>query len=120
MAQIQAIKGFADLFPAESRLFQRMEAAARAVFPRYAYGELRTPLMEYTELFCRSIGTETDVVQKEMYPFNDKGNRSITLKPEGTAGLVRAFLENRPFNEALPQKMYYLNSPVFRYEEPQA
>ena len=94
MAQIQAIKGFADLFPEDSALFLRMEQAAREVFPRYAFGELRTPLLEYTDLVRRSIGTETDVVQKEMYTFADSKERSMTLRPEATAGVMRAYIEH--------------------------
>ena len=118
MAQIQAIKGFADLFPAESRLFQRMEAAARAVFPRYAYGELRTPLMEYTDLFCRSIGTETDVVQKEMYTFADTKGRSMTLRPEATAGVMRAYIEHGVSAREAVSKFFTIG-PMFRHERPQ-
>lgn len=118
MAQIQAIKGFADLFPDESRLFHRMEAAARAVFPRYAYGELRTPLMEYTELFCRSIGTETDVVQKEMYTFADAKGRSMTLRPEATAGVMRAFIEHGVSSREAVSKFFTIG-PMFRHERPQ-
>lgn len=118
MAQIQAIKGFADLFPAESRLFQRMEAAARAVFPRYAYGELRTPLLEPTELFRRSIGTETDVVQKEMYSFADTRGRSMTLRPEATAGVMRAYIEHGVAAREAVSKFFTVG-PMFRHERPQ-
>lgn len=118
MAQIQAIKGFADLFPAESALFQRMEAAARAVFPRYAYGELRTPLMEPTELFHRSIGAETDVVQKEMYSFADARGRSMTLRPEATAGVMRAYIEHGVAAREAVSKFFTIG-PMFRHERPQ-
>lgn len=118
MAQIQAIKGFADLFPDESRLFTRMEAAARAVFPRYAYGELRTPLMEYTDLFCRSIGTETDVVQKEMYTLADSRGRSLTLRPEATAGVMRAYIEHGVHAREAVSKFFTIG-PMFRHERPQ-
>ncbi|MCH5276671.1 MAG: histidine--tRNA ligase [Desulfovibrionaceae bacterium] len=118
MAQIQAIKGFADLFPAQSALFLRMEAAARAVFPRYAYGELRTPLMEPTELFQRSIGTETDVVRKEMYSFADAKGRSMTLRPEATAGVMRAYIEHGVAARETVSKFFTIG-PMFRHERPQ-
>ena len=85
----------------------------------FGYHEIRTPVFEHTELFQRSVGDTTDVVQKEMYTFDDKGGRSITLRPEGTAGAVRAFLEHGLHNEALPQKVCYLTS-CYRYEKPQA
>lgn len=81
---------------------------------------MRTPVFEHTELFARGVGDTTDIVQKEMYTFKDKGDRSLTLKPEGTAGAVRAFLESNLYAEALPCKMYYVNSPIFRYEAPQS
>ncbi len=84
------------------------------------YREIRTPVFEHTELFLRGVGDTTDIVQKEMYTFQDKGGRSITLKPEGTAGAVRAFIENHLFQDALPCKVYYLNAPIFRYENPQS
>lgn len=118
--QIQAPKGTKDVLPGESYKWQYIENEIRALCKNYGIYELRTPVIEHTELFMRGVGDTTDIVQKEMYTFTDKGNRSITLKPEGTAGMVRAFLENRLFNEAMPQKMYYLNAPVFRYEKPQA
>ena len=118
--QIQAPKGTKDVLPGESYKWQYIEKEMRDLCRLYCIYDLHTPIIEHTELFMRGIGDTTDIVQKEMYTFKDKGDRSITLKPEGTAGMVRAFLENRLFNEALPQKMYYLNAPVFRYEKPQA
>ena len=118
--QIQAPKGTKDVLPGESYKWQYIEKEMRDLCRLYGINELRTPIIEHTELFMRGVGDTTDIVQKEMYTFKDKGDRSITLKPEGTSGMVRAFLENRLFNEALPQKMYYLNAPVFRYEKPQA
>ncbi len=118
MAQIQAIKGFADLFPEDSALFLRMEQAAREVFPRYAFGELRTPLLEYTDLFCRSIGTETDVVQKEMYTFADSKERSMTLRPEATAGVMRAYIEHGVHAREAVSKFFTIG-PMFRHERPQ-
>ena len=90
MSKITKIKGFADLFPPESDVFTRMESVARQVFGRYGFVELRTPILERTDLFCRSIGTETDVVQKEMYTFPDRKDRSLTMRPEATAGVMRA------------------------------
>ena len=120
MQQIQAPKGTKDVLPSESSKWHYIESTRRAICTAFGAMEMRTPIIEHTELFLRGVGDTTDIVQKEMYTFNDKGNRSITLKPEGTAGIVRAFLENRLFNEPMPQKLYYLNSPTFRYEKPQA
>ena len=110
----KAPKGTKDVLPEEIEQKER-EAAAKA-----GYREIRTPVFEHTELFLRGVGDTTDIVQKEMYTFTDKGDRSITLKPEGTAGAVRMFVENGLFSEAQPTKMYYLYCPVFRYERPQA
>lgn len=114
-----AIKGTLDLLPKESYKTQYVESAVREIAENFGFYEMRTPVFEHTELFQRSVGETTDVVQKEMYTFEDKGGRSITLRPEGTAGAARAFLENGLFNEALPQKIYYLTS-CYRYEKPQA
>ena len=116
----QAPKGTRDVTPAESYRWQFVEELIRKTTARYGFKEVRTPVIEHTELFLRSVGDTTDVVQKEMYTFNDKGGRSITLKPEGTAGTVRMFVEHGLFAEAMPLKVYYLNCPVFRYERPQA
>ena len=116
----QAPKGTRDVTPAESYRWQYVEELIRKTTARYGFKEIRTPVIEHTELFLRSVGDTTDVVQKEMYTFNDKGGRSITLKPEGTAGTVRMFVEHGLFAEAMPLKVYYLNCPVFRYERPQA
>lgn len=116
---IKAIKGTKDTLPSESYKLQYIEQAALDAAKAYGFHEMRTPVFEYTELFDRSVGETTDVVQKEMYTFNDKGDRSITLRPEGTAGAVRAFLEHGLFNEPLPQKVCYLTS-CYRYEKPQA
>ncbi len=114
-----AIKGTQDTLPNESYKIQYIEAAARETAGNFGFREMRTPVFEHTELFQRGVGETTDVVQKEMYTFEDKGGRSITLRPEGTAGAVRAFLEHGLFNEALPQKIFYLTS-CYRYEKPQA
>ncbi|MCR4593564.1 MAG: histidine--tRNA ligase [Clostridiales bacterium] len=114
-----AIKGTQDTLPAESYKVQYIESAMKETAENFGYREMRTPVFEHTELFQRGVGETTDVVQKEMYTFSDKGDRSITLRPEGTAGAVRAFLEHGLFNDALPQKIYYLTS-CYRYEKPQA
>ena len=116
---VKAIKGTNDVLPSESHKYQYVEQAALDTAKSFGFLEMRTPVFEYTELFDRSVGETTDVVQKEMYTFEDKGGRSITLRPEGTAGAVRAFLEHGLFNEALPSKMCYLTS-CYRYEKPQA
>ena len=116
----QAPKGTRDVTPGESYRWQYVEELIRRTTARYGFKEIRTPVIEHTELFLRSVGDTTDVVQKEMYTCNDKGGRSITLKPEGTAGTVRMFVEHGLFAEAMPLKVYYLNCPVFRYERPQA
>lgn len=116
----KAPKGTKDVIPSESYKWQYLESLLREKAAMYGFRETRTPVIEHTELFLRSVGDTTDVVQKEMYTFNDKGERSITLKPEGTAGTVRMFVENGLFSEPMPMKAYYLNCPVFRYERPQA
>jgi histidyl-tRNA synthetase len=115
----QAPKGMKDVLPVQSAGWQYVEGVAREVCSLFGYREIRTPVVEHTELFLRGVGNTTDIVQKEMYTFEDKGGRSITLKPEGTAGVVRSFVENSLYAEALPAKMYYLNCPVFRYENTQ-
>lgn len=116
----QAPKGTRDMLPQDAYIWQKIEAVMRRRAALAGFREVRTPVFEHTELFLRGVGDTTDIVQKEMYTFKDKGDRSITLKPEGTAGAVRAFLEGKLFADALPCKMYYLNAPVFRYEKPQA
>jgi histidyl-tRNA synthetase len=118
--EIKAPKGTKDVEPQESYKWQYIEKTARTICAKYGLREVRTPVIEHTELFLRGVGDTTDIVQKEMYTFQDKGDRSITLKPEGTAGVVRMFVEHGLFVEAQPTKMYYLNCPVFRYEKPQA
>ena len=115
----KAIKGTQDVLPAASHENQYVEQTMLQIAQRYGFHEIRTPVFEHTELFQRGVGDTTDVVQKEMYTFEDKGGRSITLRPEGTAGAMRAFLEHGLFNEALPQKVSYLTS-CYRYEKPQA
>lgn len=120
MAQtVKAIKGTQDVLPQDSHKIQYVEKTAMETAELFGYKEERTPVFEYTELFNRSVGDTTDIVQKEMYTFDDKGGRSITLRPEGTAGAVRLFLEHALYNEGLPQKVSYLTS-CYRYEKPQA
>lgn len=116
----KAPKGTKDILPEQSCKWQYIESAVRDICARFGYREIRTPIFEHTELFLRGVGDTTDIVQKEMYTFEDKGGRSITLRPEGTAGVVRSFVENSLFSQPQPTKLYYLSVPVFRYERPQA
>lgn len=116
----QAPRGTKDVLPTESYRWQYIEEKMRKAAALAGYREVRTPVFEHTELFARGVGDTTDIVQKEMYTFQDKGNRSITLKPEGTAGSARCFLESNLYADALPCKMYYLDAPIFRYEAPQS
>lgn len=116
----QAPKGTRDVLPSESYKWQYVEGLIREITAKYGLQEARTPVIEHTELFLRGVGQTTDIVQKEMYTFNDKGDRSITLKPEGTAGIVRLFVEHNLYADTQPTKMFYLTNPVFRYEKPQA
>ena len=103
----KAIKGTQDILPEISGKRRFVENTLFDIAGKFGFREIRTPVFEHTELFQRGVGGTTDVVQKEMYTFDDKGGRSITLRPEGTAGAVRAFLEHGLFNEALPQKFFY-------------
>ncbi len=118
MSKITRIKGFADLFPPQSDGFTRLERTAAGVFRRYGYQELRTPILEKTELFKRSIGEDTDVVSKEMYTFEDRKNRSLTMRPEATAGVMRAYIESGLAQREPFSKLYTIG-PMFRYERPQ-
>ena len=111
-------KGTQDFLPDRTGKLQYLESTLLGTAKLYGFGEIRTPVFEHTELFTRSVGDTTDVVQKEMYTFNDKKGRSVTLKPEGTAGVVRAAVENGLLNEALPLKLSYV-TPCFRYENTQ-
>ena len=115
----KAPKGTQDILPQDIYKWHYIERVMRDTAQKFNFKEIRVPTFEHTELFLRGVGQTTDIVNKEMYTFNDKGDRSITLKPEGTAGVARAFLENNLDKGALPVKMYYVNSPVFRYERPQ-
>ncbi len=116
---INVPKGTKDVLPTQSHKWQYIENAARETARVFNYKEVRTPVFEHTELFLRGVGETTDVVNKEMYTFEDKGGRSITLKPEGTAGVARMFIENGLASSPLPVKTYYI-TPAFRYERPQA
>ena len=114
-----AIKGTQDMLPKDAYKWHYIESVAQNVAKQFDFKEIRTPVFEKTELFQRGVGDTTDVVQKAMYTFDDKGGRSITLRPEGTAGAMRSILEHGLFNEALPIKSYYVTS-CYRYEKPQA
>ncbi len=118
MASLQSLRGMVDLLPERTPLWQHLEATAREHFRRAAIAEIRTPLLEATELFARGIGEATDVVGKEMYSFTDRGERSCTLRPEGTASVVRAVIQHGLLSQG-PQRLWY-GGPMFRYERPQA
>ena len=115
---LTGVKGFNDILPDESSRWHYIEQTARRVFELNGFGEIRVPIMEKTELFCRSIGDATDIVEKEMYTFTDKGENSVTLRPEGTAGVMRAFIEHKLYAQDPIAKLYYMG-PMFRYERPQ-
>ena len=116
---INVPKGTKDVLPQDSYKWQFVESKARETAKVFGASEIRTPTFEHTEVFLRGVGETTDIVNKEMYTFNDKGGRSITLKPEGTAGVARAFVENGLSNSVLPAKLFYITQ-CFRYERPQA
>ncbi len=119
MGTIKALRGTRDILPEEIGYWQRVEATAREILNRAAYREIRTPIFEETALFERGIGEATDIVGKEMYTFSDRKERSITLRPEGTAGVVRSFIENKLHGQGGVQRLWY-TGPMFRYERPQA
>lgn len=116
---IQLVKGTKDIYGAEVKAWQEIEEKMRRLCETFGIGEIRTPAFEFTELFVRGVGETTDIVQKEMYTFTDDGDRSLTLRPEGTAGAVRAYIEHGMHNQAQPTKLYYI-SPTFRCENTQA
>jgi histidyl-tRNA synthetase len=124
MTILKAVRGTRDLLPPEMALWNRVEATARAVFVRYGFGEIRTPIFEATELFARGVGEETDIVSKEMYTWEDRGRadsdkgQSLTLRPENTAGVVRAYIEHKMADTGMLQKLFYIG-PQFRRERPQ-
>jgi histidyl-tRNA synthetase len=118
-ATIHALRGMVDLLPSQARLYRHVEKTAARLFSMYGYSEVRTPCIEATELFARTAGDASDiVVSKQMYTFTDAGDRSNTLRPEGTAGVVRALIEHGTLKEMPLQKLYYMG-PMFRYEKPQ-
>ena len=115
----KAPRGTKDIVPAEAYKWNYLEGKFRDLCRLYGYEEIRTPIFEHTELFKRGVGDTTDIVQKEMYTFKDRGDRDLTLKPEGTAGVIRAFIENKMYAETQPTKLFYI-TPCFRYERPQS
>lgn len=112
------LKGMEDILPPDIAVWQAVEAAARELFARYGFQEIRVPILESTDIFTRGIGEATDIVEKEMYTFTDKGNRSVSMRPEGTAPVVRCYVEKNLHTLASPQKYFY-TGPMFRYERPQ-
>ena len=115
---ITGIKGMNDILPGDVETWQHLEEQARRVFGAFGYREIRVPVVEKTELFCRSIGETTDIVEKEMYTFSDKGGTSMTLRPEGTAPVMRAFIQHKMYAQDPVSKLYYIG-PMFRHERPQ-
>ena len=109
---IRSVKGTRDLLPPDTSLWQRVEAEAHRVFAAYHYGEIRTPILEETALFARGVGAETDIVMKEMYTFRDRDEESLTLRPEATASVVRAYIEHSLYNQGGIQKLYYIGPHV--------
>ena len=118
MEIITAVKGFNDILPVDSGKWQYIEGVLKEILRLYGFKEIRIPIVEKTEVFSRSIGEATDIVEKEMYTFLDKNGASLTLRPEGTASVVRAFIENSLYNQNPINKLYYIG-PMFRYERPQ-
>ncbi|MBQ5348605.1 MAG: ATP phosphoribosyltransferase regulatory subunit, partial [Phascolarctobacterium sp.] len=114
-----APRGTKDIMPADVAAWRYLEDTMRKVCAQYGYKEIRTPVFEHTELFLRGIGETTDVVEKEMYTFTDRGERSLTLRPENTASAVRAYIEHKLYAEPAPTKLFYIG-PMFRYDRPQA
>ncbi len=117
--QFRIPRGTSDILPAEAELWRYIKTSAIDLYRRYNYREIMTPIFEYTELFQRGVGETTDIVEKEMYTFMDKGNRSLSLRPEGTAPVVRAYIENKLYANPDVVKLFYMG-PMFRYERPQA
>ncbi|MBF0458704.1 MAG: histidine--tRNA ligase [Nitrospirae bacterium] len=118
LSKYNTLKGIHDIFPPDVFVWNKIERTAKDLFYIFGYDEIKIPVMESTEVFTRSIGQSTDIVGKEMYTFTDKGDRSVTLRPEGTASVVRCYVENALNRRPAPQKFYYVG-PMFRYERPQ-
>src|SRR6185312_13339506 len=117
---MNAPRGTVDILPKDVKAWQYVEEQIKEICKRYHYKEIRTPVFEHTEVFQRGVGDTTDIVQKEMYTFEDRGGRNLTLRPEGTAAVVRSYTENKMYGNAnQPVKLYYIG-PMFRYERPQA
>jgi histidyl-tRNA synthetase len=117
--QYKTLKGMQDILPPDTFLWQSVEQTARRIFSSFGFQEIRIPVLEAASVFSRSIGDQTDIVEKEMYTFTDKGGRSVSLRPEGTASVVRSYVENNLHSLPSPQKFYY-SGPMFRYERPQS
>lgn len=117
----QRPRGTVDILPADTKLWQKIEEVARTTFSQFGYSEIRTPMFEDFNVFARNVGDTSDIVEKQMYDFNDKGDRHIALRPEGTAGVVRAYVQNKLFGPEYPKpyKVYYMG-PMFRYERPES
>jgi histidyl-tRNA synthetase len=118
MAAIQAPRGMRDILPGDVERWQVLEATVHELAARFGFHEIRTPVVEHTEVFQRTVGEATDLVEKEMYTFTDRGGRSLSLRPEGTAAVMRAYLEHGLQRGAQPGKFYYI-APMFRYDRPQ-
>src|SRR5882724_12968643 len=116
--KINAVKGFRDILPGETEVWNRLEDEARRLFERYGYSEIRIPIVERTELFARAAGETSDIVEKQMYTFQDVDGTSLTLRPEGTASVVRAYIENGIYGREPVSKLFY-RGPMFRRERPQ-
>jgi histidyl-tRNA synthetase len=119
MNSFKSVKGMQDILPPDVLVWQNVEAAARDIFGTYGFQELRTPILEYTGIFSRSIGDTSDIVEKEMYTFEDKGGRSVTMRPEGTASVVRSFVQHNLSHSLVPPQKFFYMGPMFRYERPQ-
>jgi len=119
MNSFKSVKGMQDILPPDVHIWQRVEAAAREIFSTFGFQEIRTPVLEYTGIFTRSIGDTSDIVEKEMYTFEDKGERSVTMRPEGTASVVRSYVQHNLSHSLVPPQKFFYIGPMFRYERPQ-
>lgn len=118
--KVQIPRGTQDILPGQAKIWQWLEEKMREVTNKYHFEEIRTPIFEHTEIFARGVGDTTDIVQKEMYSFQDRSGRELTLRPEGTAAVVRSFVENKMYGDPnQPVKLFYIG-PMFRYERPQS